>query len=265
MSCIASSIGMRTDAGAPVDPAVAVEERRRRAAAQVAQILPRLDLQPRLRRQLGLLLDGEREVADAAGRLAPVEGAEQQPDDRVTRRPSPRRATAPKPTIAPDVDVALLVMDAAASCACASAASRHAQCAVVGCRPPRSMMRPSASSNCGSWTGRIGAAAQLPDEAAEPDRAERERQHDVHPADAEARPGGTPARSARTDRRAATTRMPIATFTSGCGSRLTSRDSSSRNGTAKWNTTSAEADERASRCAAGAGTRRSLPAGCPTR
>ena len=56
------------------------------------------------------------------------------------------------------------------------------------------------------------APAQLPDEAAEPDRAERQRQHDVEPADGRCRAGGTRARSARTDRPGATSSTPTATF-----------------------------------------------------
>ena len=46
--------------------------------------------------------------------------------------------------------------------------------------------------------------------------------------------------------------MPIATLTSSCGSRLSGRDSSSRNGTAKWKTTSSDADDAPAGAAAGA-------------
>ncbi len=102
-------------------------------------------------------------------------------------------------------------------------------------------MRPSASVNCGSYSGRM----------ARPRSCQRKQ-----PIQSAASDIGSTMSIQLTDRRSwwncgaisqnrsitRTTTMPIATLTRTCGSRLSERDSSSRNGTTKWNDDQQQAD-----------------------
>ena len=91
------------------------------------------------------------------------------------------------------------------------------------------------------------AAAQLPDEAAEPDRAERQRQHDVEPADDDAvlvELRRDQPEQIDQPRPAARRRRPSAAARA---ARLTCRDSSRTNGTTKCEHDQRDADRTASR------------------
>ena len=147
------SIGMRTTPAFSVDPAVAVRASRPRCAAQIAARSCRgFDLQPRLRRQPVLLTGGEREVAAHAGcRLAAVEVAEQQPDQRRERRPPTTSRPTPKPKIARMLTSLVFVMrPRVVVVAGVRGDGRHDSVRRPRRSPPRSMIGPSASSNSGS-------------------------------------------------------------------------------------------------------------------
>src|SRR4029453_13332100 len=134
-----------------VDPPIALQNRVL-LLAQQAHVFPGVRLKAWFRRHSRLLIGGQWIAGRAPRGLPPREIEKKQPDQNVDGSGGDEQAQSEDQNPA-NVDVAAFVTNLWVIVM--RFHTDPAQGAVEGRSPARSTSRPSASSNCGSWTGRI--------------------------------------------------------------------------------------------------------------